>query len=47
MLRKKRAAGRGHAKASGDWKVFESSGGFRLPNGSVVSPDASLVRLDR
>ncbi len=29
-----------YAKASGDWKVFESSGGFRLP-------DASLVRLDR
>jgi len=36
-----------YAKASGDWKVFESSGGFRLPDGSVVSPDASLVRLDR
>lgn len=35
------------AKASGRWKVFESSGGFRLPDGSVVSPDASLVRLDR
>lgn len=35
------------AKASGSWKVFESSGGFRLPDGSVVSPDASLVRLDR
>ena len=36
-----------YAKASGHWKVFESSGGFRLPDGSVVSPDASLVRLDR
>ena len=36
-----------YAKASGDWKVFESSGGFRLPDRSVVSPDASLVRLDR
>ena len=35
------------AKASGAWKVFESSGGFRLPDGSVVSPDASLIRLDR
>jgi Uma2 family endonuclease len=35
------------AKASGGWKVFESSGGFRLPDGSVVSPDASLIRLDR
>ena len=36
-----------YAKASGRWKVFESSGGFRLPDSSVVSPDASLVRLDR
>ncbi len=35
------------AKASGSWKVFESSGGFRLPDGSVVSPDASVIRLDR
>ena len=31
----------------GGWKVFDSSSGFRLPDGSVVSPDASLVRLDR
>jgi len=29
------------------WIVFDSSGGFRLPDGSVRSPDASLVRLDR
>jgi Uma2 family endonuclease len=36
-----------YAKPSAHWKVFESSGGFRLPDGSVVSPDASLVRLDR
>jgi len=35
------------AKSSGGWKVFESSGGFRLPDGSIVSPDASLVRLER
>ena len=35
------------AKASGSWKVFESSGGFRLPDGSVVSPDGSLVSLVR
>lgn len=35
------------ARASGGWKVFESSGGFRLPDGSIVSPDASLVRLER
>ena len=31
----------------GGWKVFDSSSGFRLPDGSVVSPDASLVFLDR
>jgi Uma2 family endonuclease len=37
----------GFASLSGGWKVFESSGGFRLPDGSVLSPDASLVRLDR
>jgi Uma2 family endonuclease len=28
-------------------KLFDSSTGFRLPDGSVLSPDASLVRLDR
>ncbi|WP_370594624.1 hypothetical protein [Synechococcus sp. CBW1006] len=27
---------------TGSWKVFESPGGFRLPDGSVVSPAASL-----
>lgn len=27
--------------------VFDSSGGFRLPDGSVLSPDAALVRVDR
>jgi Uma2 family endonuclease len=37
----------GYAKSSGGWKVFESSAGFRLPDGSVLSPDASLVRLER
>ena len=31
----------------GGWKVFDSSSGFRLPDGSVLSPDASLVGLDR
>jgi Uma2 family endonuclease len=31
----------------GGWRVFDSSGGFRLPDGSVRRPDASLVRLDR
>ena len=28
-------------------KVFDSSSGFRLPDGSVLSPDASLVRQER
>ena len=28
-------------------QAFDSSAGFRLPDGSVLSPDASLVRLDR
>jgi Uma2 family endonuclease len=28
-------------------QVFDSSSGFRLPDGSVLSPDASLVRLER
>ena len=27
--------------------MFDSSASFRLPDGSVLSPDASLVRLDR
>jgi Uma2 family endonuclease len=35
------------ARARGGWKVFDSSTGFRLPDGSVRSPDASLVALDR
>ncbi len=35
------------ANVSGDWQGFDSSTGFRLPDGSVLSPDASLVRLDR
>ena len=29
------------------WIVFDSSTGFLLPDGSVRSPDASVVRLDR
>ncbi len=28
-------------------QAFDSSSGFRLPDGSVLSPDASLVRLER
>ena len=35
------------ALAQGGWKVFDSSGGFRLSDGSVLSPDASAVRLER
>ena len=35
------------ADQQGGWKVFESSAGFRLPDGSVRSPDASLLRLER
>jgi len=35
------------ARSGSGWKVFDSSTGFRLPDGSVLSPDASLVRLDR
>ncbi len=29
------------------WCVFDSSTGFLLPDGSVLSPDASAVRLER
>jgi Uma2 family endonuclease len=36
-----------YAKRSGEWKAFDSSTGFRLPDGSVVSPDASLLQLER
>jgi Uma2 family endonuclease len=35
------------ARATGNWKAFDSSTGFRLPDDSVLSPDASLVALDR
>ncbi len=35
------------ARGCGGWNVFDSSGGFRLPDGSVLSPDASLVRQER
>lgn len=28
-------------------KLFDSSTGFRLPDGSVLSPDASLIQLER
>jgi len=35
------------ALGQGTWKVFDSSSGFRLSDGSVLSPDASLVRQER
>jgi Uma2 family endonuclease len=35
------------ALGQGGWKVFDSSGGFRLADGSVLSPDAAVVRLER
>ena len=31
----------------GGWQLFDSSTGFLLPEGSVISPDASLLRLER
>jgi Uma2 family endonuclease len=34
-------------RGNGSWKSFDSSTGFRLPDNSVLSPDASLVALDR
>jgi Uma2 family endonuclease len=36
-----------YAKCSGEWKAFDRSTGFRLPDGSVVSPAAFLIRLER
>lgn len=35
------------AERPGGWEVFDSSTGFRLPDGSVLSPDASLLRQER
>jgi Uma2 family endonuclease len=36
------------ARASGlALKLFDSSTGFRLPDGSVLSPDAAVVRAER
>ena len=33
------------ALGQGGWKVFDSSTGFRLPDGSVLSPDAAVPQL--
>jgi Uma2 family endonuclease len=35
------------ARSAGDWSVFDSSTGFLLPDGSILSPDASAIHLDR
>ncbi len=35
------------ARSCGNWIVFDSSGGFLLPDGSVRSPDASVVQRER
>jgi Uma2 family endonuclease len=35
------------ARSQLGWCVFDSSTGFLLPDGSVLSPDGSAVRLDR
>jgi hypothetical protein len=35
------------ADSQGGWVVFDSSTGFRLPDGSVLSPDAAVVRQER
>jgi Uma2 family endonuclease len=35
------------ADRCGGWKVFDSSTGFALPDGSVLSPDAALIKLER
>jgi Uma2 family endonuclease len=35
------------ARSCGTYKVFDSSTGFLLPDGSVRSPDASVVWLER
>jgi Uma2 family endonuclease len=35
---------RAFCRTHSGWRNFDSSGGFRLPDGSVFSPDAALVR---
>ncbi|WP_416238309.1 Uma2 family endonuclease [Synechococcus sp. CCY9202] len=35
------------ASSQPGWCVFDSSTGFLLPDGSVLSPDGSAVRLER
>jgi len=38
---------RAFASCAKGWKVFDSSTGFQLPDGSVLSPDAALIKLER
>jgi Uma2 family endonuclease len=35
------------ARSHGGWQVFDSSTGFRLADGSVLSPDLAVVKLER
>ncbi len=35
------------ADRRGGWEVFDSSSGFRLADGSVLSPDAAVLSLER
>ena len=35
------------ARSHGSWKLFDSSTGFRLADGSVLSPDLAVVKLER
>jgi Uma2 family endonuclease len=35
------------ADRQGGWEVFDSSSGFRLADGSVLSPDAAVLSSER
>ena len=35
------------ARSHGSWQLFDSSTGFRLADGSVLSPDLAVVKLER
>jgi len=38
---------RAFCRSHPDWRMFDSSTGFRLPDGSVLSPDGSLLQQER